>query len=273
MQHVFKCVLVCALIKIMNENTNYRDKRSVRDQRYRLAFAEHMKSLSPKQRAAYAQRGIAGAHTDTQGAGAPELDTNRLADHSYIHDFEFDKPEHEQGLSESEIIQQLALKAIRGFLVEIVESVNARFTVECLALITGVFYLGTDEAAIAKKFKVSRAKVSKRCLELKGKAEALTDDKIVIAMAFGAMRKFLVEIIESKNARLSGECLALVTGIAYLGISETTISEKFHISRSAVSKRCVELCQKLGLPPSRSMKSEEARKTYRRSRHRAHANN
>lgn len=68
------------------------------------------------------------------------------------------------------------------------------------------------------------------------------------------------------NARLSLECLALVTGLSYCGDSMTEIAARHGVTRAAVSKRCVELSRALNLKPSRAMRSISARQSYRRAR-------
>ena len=68
------------------------------------------------------------------------------------------------------------------------------------------------------------------------------------------------------NARLTAECIALVSGLNYSGSSMTHIAGKHGITRAAVSKRCVELTELLGIRPSRAMRSLTARKRYRDAR-------
>ena len=68
------------------------------------------------------------------------------------------------------------------------------------------------------------------------------------------------------NARLSLDCLALVTGLAYDGDSMTEIAKRHDVTLAAVSKRCVELTQSLNLKPSRAMRSLLARQSYRKAR-------
>jgi hypothetical protein len=80
------------------------------------------------------------------------------------------------------------------------------------------------------------------------------------------LRRLVGELIGQDNARLSLECLALVTGLAYCGDSMTDIARRHHITRAAVSKRCVDLTRSLNLNPSRAMRSLKARKNYRRAR-------
>ena len=81
-----------------------------------------------------------------------------------------------------------------------------------------------------------------------------------------AIRRVVAEILCHANARLTTECIALVSGLAYTGSSMTEIAKRHGISRAAVSKRCVELTELLDLPPSRAMRSLTARKRYRDAR-------
>lgn len=80
------------------------------------------------------------------------------------------------------------------------------------------------------------------------------------------LRRLVGELIGQDNARLSLECLALVTGLSYCGDSMTEIASRHGVTRAAVSKRCVELSRALNLKPSRAMRSISARQSYRRAR-------
>ena len=79
---------------------------------------------------------------------------------------------------------------------------------------------------------------------------------------WAAMRRMLGELLGLDNIRLTLECFALVTGITYLGDSMTTIAQRNGVTRSAVSKRCVDLSNKLNLNPSRAMRRLTARQRY-----------
>ena len=81
-----------------------------------------------------------------------------------------------------------------------------------------------------------------------------------------ALRRVLGEILCHDNARLTTECIALVSGLNYSGASMTEIAKRHGITRAAVSKRCVELTELLDLRPSRAMRSLTARKRYRSAR-------
>ena len=80
------------------------------------------------------------------------------------------------------------------------------------------------------------------------------------------VRRVLGEILCHNNARLTAECIALVSGLNYSGASMTHIAGKHGITRAAVSKRCVELTELLGIRPSRAMRSLTARARYRAAR-------
>jgi hypothetical protein len=80
------------------------------------------------------------------------------------------------------------------------------------------------------------------------------------------VRRLVGELLSKDNVRLSVECLALATGISYLGDSMTEIARRYGVTRAAVSKRCVEFTDALNLNPSRAMRSPEARQSYRRRR-------
>ncbi len=76
------------------------------------------------------------------------------------------------------------------------------------------------------------------------------------------LRRLIGELLAERNARLSLECLALATGFSYLGGTMTDIARRHCVTRAAVSKRCVELTERLHLHPSRAMRSLTARRAY-----------
>ena len=76
------------------------------------------------------------------------------------------------------------------------------------------------------------------------------------------LRRLIGELMRERNARLSLECLALATGFSYIGGTLTEIARRHAVTRAAVSKRCVELTERLNLLPSRAMRSLTARRAY-----------
>jgi len=86
-----------------------------------------------------------------------------------------------------------------------------------------------------------------------------------------ALRRLVGEILTLPNRSLTVECLAVVSGLSYAGDSMSEIARRHCVTRAAVSKRCVELTEKLNLLPSRAMRSLTARKSYRAAQLRVRA--
>lgn len=58
------------------------------------------------------------------------------------------------------------MDSLRALLCEFLSTQEPRLTAECAALVTGIRYTGISETEIARKFGVTRAAVSKRCIVL-----------------------------------------------------------------------------------------------------------
>ncbi|MCC6352308.1 MAG: hypothetical protein IT577_00400 [Verrucomicrobiae bacterium] len=80
-----------------------------------------------------------------------------------------------------------------------------------------------------------------------------------------AVRRLVGEVLSQPDRSLAVECLALSSGMSYLGDSMAEVARRHGVTRAAVSKRCVDLTDKLGLPPSRAMRSRAARESYRQT--------
>lgn len=87
-----------------------------------------------------------------------------------------------------------------------------------------------------------------------------------IGSATEILRHLVADLISEGNTRLTIECLAVALGLrVYGGDSMTSIAKRHGITRAAVSKRCVDITERLKLRPSRAMRSETARQIYRHS--------
>lgn len=73
-------------------------------------------------------------------------------------------------------------------------------------------------------------------------------------------------MLADSHPALGIECLALVTGIGYDGASMAQIARRHKVTRAAVSKRCVELCESFGVAPTRAMRPEKNRDHCREAR-------
>lgn len=69
-------------------------------------------------------------------------------------------------------------------------------------------------------------------------------------------------IADRKNAKLWWQCFVVVTGQAD-GTSMTSIAKHWGIGKANVSRICVEICAKLGLPPSRAMRDDASKINFR----------
>jgi hypothetical protein len=72
--------------------------------------------------------------------------------------------------------------------------------------------------------------------------------------------RLLSEIATSDNCRLQARCMEFVLELTTE--SQTEIAAAEGVGRAAVSKRCIRICEALGLPPSRGMKKEKTRAVY-----------
>jgi hypothetical protein len=81
-----------------------------------------------------------------------------------------------------------------------------------------------------------------------------------------AIIRIISEILGGGNAALTTECLALATGVAYQGASESAIAKKYGITRAAVSKRCIEICERVGVKNHRAMRTDRACRAYATAR-------
>lgn len=89
---------------------------------------------------------------------------------------------------------------------------------------------------------------------------------------WAAIRRLIAELLADHNPGLALDCLALVSGVGFMGDSMTAIAKRHKVTRAAVSKRCIHLTEQLELLPSRSMKSLTARQSYRTAQTKNHDN-
>jgi hypothetical protein len=84
-----------------------------------------------------------------------------------------------------------------------------------------------------------------------------------------AISQVLGNIVDSSNPRKTADLYACATGLRLRqGITLTDLAKKYGISKQALDKQLVQLCEKLDLPPPRLMKSQLSRESYRLANHR-----
>jgi len=114
-----------------------------------------------------------------------------------------------------------------------------------------------DNYHVGKNKDISELPIAAEEQEAEEIAQAETD------RVWEILRRLLGELLSSPNTQLSLECLALVSGVGFVGDSMTAIAKRHGITRAAVSKRCIEITRQLDIMPSRAMKSLTARQSYR----------
>lgn len=90
-------------------------------------------------------------------------------------------------------------------------------------------------------------------------------DEEVAGAVWRAITAYTLEILHHKNPKVTVTAFAFAAGL-YLneGKSVTELAGELGITKQALDKRITNICKQLGLPPSRGMKSEKARDTYRK---------
>ena len=97
-----------------------------------------------------------------------------------------------------------------------------------------------------------------------------TNDPDVI---WEALRRLIALLQSQDKVRLSMDCFALISGIQYCGESMADIARRHGVTRAAVSKRCVELSDSLGLAPVPGMRRLTTRARYERRARDIHTRN
>lgn len=247
----------------MNDSSitpEYSDTQHIRDQQYRADYEEWFSKLPEKQQEEMRKLGLDKPQIDPQGVGAPELDESRLADQideSQSIEDKIDAEHHvtQEGAAEFPPEREALQDSLRVMIAELFESSRPQLTLGLVGMAVKV-YSCKDVRSMARKHRKTQKFMVEESLKMKFRLQIVSREDAK------ALRRVVGDLMVHKNARLSLEVLALVSGVCYEGMSQTAISERHNVTRAAVSKRCVELTQKLQLPPSRAMKSEGSRGVY-----------
>lgn len=77
-----------------------------------------------------------------------------------------------------------------------------------------------------------------------------------------SIRNFVGVLISTQQTRLSLECAAILLGLPYVGGSMSEVAKRHKLTRAAISKRCIELSQQLGIEHAPALRSLTARRHY-----------
>lgn len=157
---------------------SYAARQRERDERYQREYAEWINSLPPEERRRVKELGLDKAYLPSGSGGATKdaAESSRArCEDSYEEPEELasEAPPHQ----ETSLIEPCSRhpqpadaeslhEALRRLVGEMLMQSNASLSLDCLALVTGLAYFGDTMTEIAKRHDVTRAAVSKRCVEL-----------------------------------------------------------------------------------------------------------
>jgi hypothetical protein len=145
-------------------NDDYSKKQAKRDAEYELQYKAWIATLSAKERRELERQGLAEPMVARHGNGAAEHDMadSPLASHTPDIAALVDHDTDELGT-----INHDAIEVLRCFVADLIAEGNTRLTVECLAVALGLSaYNGESMTDIAKRHGITRAAVSKRCVDI-----------------------------------------------------------------------------------------------------------
>lgn len=103
--------------------------------------------------------------------------------------------------------------------------------------------------------------------KLDAELQAIVDERVSVEVAnavWEAVSRFAMETSQHRNPKVTLCAFCFAAGLyVNQGMSITELAESLGVTKQALSKRIVKFTEQLGLPPSRGMKSEKARESYR----------
>jgi hypothetical protein len=142
---------------------DYTRRQSAKDAEYAREYRAWIDSLPAEERRKLEAQGLAQPDLARHGNGSANGDA---ADSPFMREGDDPAvmPEPEPAADTCDI--EFVWDAMRRVLGEILIHDNSRLTAECIALASGLSYSGASETEIAKRHGITRAAVSKRCVEL-----------------------------------------------------------------------------------------------------------
>jgi hypothetical protein len=143
---------------------DYSKKQTKRDAQYEREYEAWVKSMTLEERREAEKLGLLKPCVQRSGNGAASGDSAdsplmRIGDDPAL---EVHEPE-----AKPETAMRDAIEALRHFVADLVAEGNTRLTVECLAVALGLSaYNGESMTAIANRHGITRAAVSKRCVDI-----------------------------------------------------------------------------------------------------------
>lgn len=255
--------------------SKYTSKQDANEREYREEYRKWVDSLSPDQKLKIKKMGLDKPMVESRGVGLPEMDDSRVEDGEF-NPFEAkmanNRPRREgadevensglRGSAQFPAERASLQEALRRMISEVFGSERPNYTIGIIGVMLGI----DDDIVrrVARRHRVSQSKVRAEAKRMGRRLGVMNGEDRK------ALRRVASDIAAQTNTKMSMEVLALVSGICYEGISETEIAVRYAKTRAAISKRCVDLCNRLSLPPSRGMKCEDSREKYAEAQNSIH---
>lgn len=141
--------------------SDYSDTQSTRNQQYENAYKQWVANLSEAERAQLRRSGLLQPgretyHLSKQG----DVSEMPLADTTCA-----EPGESTEAPMRCESDEEATLAVLRRLIAEILADDNPALSAQCLSMVTGIGFLGESMTETARKHRVTRAAVSKRCIQ------------------------------------------------------------------------------------------------------------
>ena len=146
---------------------DYTRRQAAKDAEYQREYRAWIESLPADQRRELERQGLAKPDVAHHGNGSAKGDAAgsplmRTGDDPAL----VPEPEPDPEPTAADTDAETIWATVRRVLGEVLNHGNARLTAECIALASGLGYDGATMTEIAKRHGITRAAVSKRCVEL-----------------------------------------------------------------------------------------------------------
>lgn len=146
------------------EGLSYAVRQRQRDTAYQRDYDRWVNSLTPEERRQLAHLGVARPEVGHKaGSGFRDLTESPLCSTKAADLTDNDDPQlAEAPMPEGERPHEI----LRRLIGELMSQDHSRLALDCLAVVTGLSYEGDSMTEIALRYDITRAAVSKRCVEL-----------------------------------------------------------------------------------------------------------
>ncbi len=148
---------------------DYAKKQAKRDADYEREYKAWVKSLSADELKQLEKAGLATPMLARHGNGAADHDMADSSAASYTPDIAAMVDHEAEDLGQAETHGGLkdATRILRHLVADVIKDANTRLTIECLAIALGLrVYAGESMTEIARRHAITRAAVSKRCVDI-----------------------------------------------------------------------------------------------------------